>query len=80
MLKDIIMPRLGDTATEGWVAEWLKSKGDEVELGETICVVSMDKAAFDLESAYDGIVEEILMQPEEIVPVGTPIARIRVEE
>ena len=80
MLKEIIMPRLGDTSTEGWVTEWLKSEGDEVEMGEPLCIITMDKASFELECSYDGILQEILVLPEDIVEVGTPIARIRVEE
>jgi len=76
VIKDIIMPRLGDTSEEGWVERWEKSVGDEVEMGELICVVSVDKAAFELESPYDGTLVEILVENESIVPVGTPIARI----
>jgi 2-oxoglutarate dehydrogenase E2 component (dihydrolipoamide succinyltransferase) len=77
MVKDIIMPRLGDTSTEGWVDTWHKSVGDEVEMGDVICTISMDKAAFEIESPYDGTVHEILVGEDVTVNVGTAIARIK---
>jgi pyruvate/2-oxoglutarate dehydrogenase complex dihydrolipoamide acyltransferase (E2) component len=80
VLKDIIMPRLGDTSEQGWVESWSKSVGDEVEMGEEICTVSVDKAAFELESPYDGKLREILVENEVLVPVGTVIARIEVPD
>ncbi len=80
MLKDIIMPRLGDTSEQGWVESWIKAVGDEVEMGEEIAQVSVDKAAFELESPYDGKLAEIVVGKEQLVPVGTVIARIEVAE
>lgn len=79
MLKDIIMPRLGDTSTEGWVERWEKSISQDVEMGELICIISVDKAAFELESPYDGKLVEILVKDGDIVPIGTPIGRIEVD-
>ena len=77
MLEDIIMPRLGDASSDCWVEEWKKSAGDSVELGEPICVVSIDKAAFDLESPYEGMLAEILVEPQVIVPPGRVLARVQ---
>ncbi len=80
MLVDIIMPKMGDASSEAWIEEWNKSVGDTVEMGEVICIVSIDKAAFDYESPYDGTLAEILVQPEAVVSPGTPIGRIEVTE
>ncbi len=80
MLADIIMPKMGDASSEAWVEEWNKSVGDTVEMGEVICIVSIDKAAFDYESPYDGTLAEILVKPEAVVSPGTPIGRIEVSE
>ena len=79
MLKDIVMPRMSDTATEGWVEKWEKAVGDAVQTGDLIATLSVDKASFELESPYDGRLAEILVKPEEVVPVFTPIARIEIE-
>jgi len=80
MLADIIMPRMGDASQDSWIEEWHKSVGDAVEMGEVICVVSIDKAAFEFESPYDGTLAEILVQPQEMIATGTPIGRIEVDE
>lgn len=80
MLADIIMPNMGDAAQEAWVEEWHKSVGDEVEMGETVCIVSIDKAAFDYESPYDGTLAEILVEPQIVIAPGTPIGRIELTE
>jgi pyruvate/2-oxoglutarate dehydrogenase complex dihydrolipoamide acyltransferase (E2) component len=76
MLRDIIMPKMGDASSEAWVEGWKKSIGDPVEMGEVICIVSIDKAAFDYESPYDGILGEILVETNVIVAPATPIGRI----
>jgi pyruvate dehydrogenase E2 component (dihydrolipoamide acetyltransferase) len=60
------------------VEEWKRAPGDWVETGELICIVSIDKAAFDYESPYDGKLVEILVPVSAIVSPGTPIARIDV--
>ena len=80
MLADIIMPRMGDSAAESWVEGWKKSVGDTVEVGEVICVVAIDKAAFDIESPHEGTLAQILVQPNVAVAPGTPICRIEVME
>jgi pyruvate dehydrogenase E2 component (dihydrolipoamide acetyltransferase) len=80
MLEQIIMPKLGDASGDCWLEEWKKSIGERVEMGEVICVAAIDKAAFDIESPYDGILAEILVQPHVIVAPGTPIGRIEVTE
>ncbi len=77
MIEDLIMPILSENSNEGWVESWEKSVGDTVKAGESICTLSVDKAAFELESPFDGVLEEILVAAGETVPVGTPIARMR---
>lgn len=80
MLKNLIMPRLGDDSSDGCVEEWKKAVGESVELGEPICVVSTDKVAFDLESPFKGTLAEILVEPQAIVPPGTVLCRIKLTE
>ena len=80
MLANIIMPKMGDASSDAWVEQWNKSVGDTVETGEVICIVSIDKAAFEFESPYDGTLAEILVQPQKVVVPGTLIGRIDVTE
>jgi 2-oxoisovalerate dehydrogenase E2 component (dihydrolipoyl transacylase) len=42
-MATITMPQLGETVTEGTVAQWLKSVGDSVDKYEDFVEVSTDK-------------------------------------
>ncbi|MBI2843068.1 MAG: hypothetical protein HYX78_06680 [Armatimonadetes bacterium] len=77
MIRELLMPRLSDDSEQGWVDSWEKSIGDPISEGEVICTLSIDKAAYLMESPCDGVLEEILVADGEVVPVGTPIARVR---
>lgn len=71
------MPSLGAEMDSGKLIEWKVKPGDSVKRGESIAVVDTDKAAIEIEIWQDGIVEELLAQPGEKIPVGTTIATIR---
>jgi 2-oxoglutarate dehydrogenase E2 component (dihydrolipoamide succinyltransferase) len=73
---EITMPKLGETVTEGTVAEWLKSVGDEVAFDDPLILVSTDKVDSEIPSPYDGVLLEIAVPDGTTVPVGTVLARI----
>ncbi|MDQ3855359.1 MAG: 2-oxo acid dehydrogenase subunit E2 [Chloroflexota bacterium] len=70
------MPRLSDTMEEGTVGRWLKHEGDRIEKGEIIAEIQTDKANMELEAFQGGVLERILVQEGETVPIGEPIAVI----
>lgn len=70
----VVMPQMGLTMTEGSVSEWLKKPGDFVRKGEMLFVVSTDKADMEIESLDEGKLAQIVVQPGNVVPVGTVIA------
>ena len=74
MSVPVVMPQLGLTMTEGSVSEWLKKPGDLVRKGEMLFVVSTDKADMEVESLDEGKLAQIVVQPGNVVPVGTVIA------
>jgi pyruvate dehydrogenase E2 component (dihydrolipoamide acetyltransferase) len=76
MIRDIFMPALSSTMTEGKIVSWLKSPGDKVTKGETVLVVESDKADMDVESFYDGYLATILVEAGSEAPVGEAIALI----
>jgi pyruvate dehydrogenase E2 component (dihydrolipoamide acetyltransferase) len=63
------MPQGGQDITEGTVVSWLKSEGDRVEKGETVCEVETEKAVFEVESPIDGVLLKIVAQEGEKVPI-----------
>lgn len=54
-MPDVLMPRLSDTMTEGFIAGWLKLEGETVQRGEPLAEIETDKATMELE-AYDNVV------------------------
>ena len=70
------MPQLGETVTEGTVAQWLKQPGDGVEKYESFVEVSTDKVSADVPSPVAGTIRELIVAEGETVPTGAPIAMI----
>ncbi len=70
------MPQMGVSVAEGTIVEWLKRPGDWVEADETVCVVTTDKVDVEIPSPASGRLERILVEPDETVAVGTPLAEI----
>lgn len=76
MSESVSLPALGESVTEGTVTRWLKKVGDRVEVDEPLLEVSTDKVDTEIPSPISGVVEEILVQEDETVEVGTVLARI----
>jgi 2-oxoisovalerate dehydrogenase E2 component (dihydrolipoyl transacylase) len=76
MATTITMPQLGETVTEGTVAQWLKNVGDAVDKYEDFVEVSTDKVNAGVPSPVTGTIRELLVQEGETVATGTPIAVI----
>ncbi|GAC1305944.1 MAG: dihydrolipoamide acetyltransferase family protein [Vulcanimicrobiaceae bacterium] len=76
MATTITMPQLGETVTEGTVAQWLKAPGDAIEKYEAFVEVSTDKVNAEVPSPVSGILREIICRAGETVATGAPIAVI----
>jgi 2-oxoisovalerate dehydrogenase E2 component (dihydrolipoyl transacylase) len=76
MATTITMPQLGETVTEGTVAQWLKNVGDSVDKYEDFVEVSTDKVNAGVPSPVTGTIRELLVKEGETVATGTPIAVI----
>jgi pyruvate dehydrogenase E2 component (dihydrolipoamide acetyltransferase) len=68
------LPSLGADMDEGRLVEWKVKPGDPVKRGDVVAVVDTSKAAVDVEIWQEGIVQSLLVQPGETVPVGTVLA------
>lgn len=79
-MAQYLMPKLGADMTAGKLIAWCKKPGERIERGETIAVIETDKVNVDAESFVAGVLETVLVEPhDEWLPVGTPLAVIRVE-
>jgi pyruvate dehydrogenase E2 component (dihydrolipoamide acetyltransferase) len=78
-MTEFVMPQLGADMSAGKLLGWRKNVGESVHRGDIIADVETDKADIEIEVFTGGIVEKILVQPGEKVPVGTVLAIIRQE-
>jgi pyruvate dehydrogenase E2 component (dihydrolipoamide acetyltransferase) len=76
-MAEFVMPKLGADMASGTLVTWRKQPGDVVRRGDTIAEVETEKGVIDVEVFTSGVVETLLVQPGEKVPVGTPLALIR---
>ena len=71
----VTMPALSPTMTEGTLAKWVKSEGDQVEAGDVIAEIETDKATMEVEAVDEGKLAKILVaEGTEGVPVNDLIA------
>lgn len=73
--RQLVMPKLGLTMTEGAVSEWSIQPGTRFTAGQVVFVVESDKAAVEFDAPADGILLEILVPAGETVAVGTEIGK-----
>jgi 2-oxoglutarate dehydrogenase E2 component (dihydrolipoamide succinyltransferase) len=75
---DLIMPKLGESITEATILKWHKKPGDAIKQDETVVDIATDKVDSEVPSTAEGVIETILFNENDVVPIGTIIATIRV--
>ena len=76
MTFSVTMPALGESVTEGTVTRWLKNEGDVVAVDEPLLEVSTDKVDTEIPSPAAGVLQKIVVGPDQTVAVGTELAII----
>src|SRR6185312_1600672 len=76
-LVDLVMPKMGESIMEATILKWLKQPGDSVRQDESVLEIATDKVDSEVPSVTAGTLEEILFQVNDVVPIGSVIARIR---
>jgi 2-oxoglutarate dehydrogenase E2 component (dihydrolipoamide succinyltransferase) len=76
MKHDMMMPKMGESITEGTIVKWLKKTGDVVTKDEIILEISTDKVDSEIPTPVAGKIVEILAKEGETIAVGKIIARI----
>lgn len=79
MKIDIVMPKMGESVTEGTIIKWHKKPGDGVKKDEIIFEISTDKVDTEIPSPEAGILSEVLVNEQETVAVGVVVARLATE-
>ena len=75
-MTDVVMPKMGESITEGTILEWKKQVGDSIAKDETLLEISTDKVDSEIPSPATGTIVEIVAQVNDTIPVGDVIARI----
>lgn len=73
---EVLMPKMGESVTEGTVTSWLKSVGETVEADESLVEIATDKVDNELPSPAEGTLLEILKEEGDVAQVGEVIAII----
>ena len=76
MATDVEVPALGESITEGTLAQWLKAPGEAVAQDEPIAELETDKVSVEVPSPIAGVLTEQLVKAGDTVAVGALIARI----
>jgi len=76
MATEITVPQLGESVTEGTIAEWLKQPGEAVAVDEPIVSLETDKVAVEVPSPVAGVIEELRAEVGDTVEVGAVLATV----
>jgi pyruvate dehydrogenase E2 component (dihydrolipoamide acetyltransferase) len=71
------LPDLGEGLTEGEVARWLVSEGQEIAEDDPLVEIQTDKTTVEIPSPAAGRVARILVQEGQVAPVGTVLVVIQ---
>jgi 2-oxoglutarate dehydrogenase E2 component (dihydrolipoamide succinyltransferase) len=74
---ELVMPKMGESIMEATILKWHKHPGDQVKMDETVLEIATDKVDSEVPSTAEGVVEEILFNVNDVVPIGSVIARIK---
>ena len=80
MVKEVLLPDLGEGIEGAEVSEVLVGPGESVSDGDTLLVLESDKASMEIPSDYSGEILEVLISTGEEVKTGSPLIRIDVKE
>ena len=76
-IVDLVMPKLGESIMEATILKWHKQPGDTVAMDETVLEIATDKVDSEVPSTAAGVLSEILFNVNDVVPIGTVIAKIK---
>lgn len=76
-MADFLMPSLGADMEAATLVKWRRAPGDRVERDDVIAEVETEKGVIEIQVFAGGVVERLLVEPGQKVPVGTPLAIIR---
>lgn len=74
--ETVQVPTMAESITEGTLRSWTKKVGDSVAADEEVATIETDKIDVSVNSPYDGVITEILVEEESTVTVGQDLFRV----
>lgn len=71
---EIVMPKMGESVSEGTIIKWYKKPGDKIERDEILLEISTDKVDTEIPAPSAGVLKEIKVNEGDTVEVGTVMA------
>ncbi|MBS1746643.1 MAG: 2-oxo acid dehydrogenase subunit E2 [Bacteroidetes bacterium] len=78
-IVDLVMPKLGESIMEATILKWHKKPGDTVAQDETVLDIATDKVDSEVPSTAAGKIAAILFNENDVVPIGSVIAKIETD-
>jgi len=73
MPRELLLPKLGLTMSEGSLVEWLVKPGERFRAGQSLFVIESEKAAVEIPAETDGRLLDVVVELGVVVPVGTVV-------
>jgi len=73
-IVDFKLPKMGESITEGTILNWMVKEGEAFEEGDILVEVGTDKVDNEVPAPANGIMTEIMCQPNDVVKIGETIA------
>ena len=80
MIKDFLLPDLGEGIESAEVSEILVSSGDEVEVNQTLFVLESDKASMEIPAEVSGVVKEVLIKVGDEIKTGQLLLKVETQD
>ncbi|WP_149243989.1 dihydrolipoamide acetyltransferase family protein [Dyadobacter sp. 32] len=79
-IVEMLMPPMGESIMECTVLNLLKKAGEKIQIDDSILEVATDKVDTEVPTPYTGVLTEWLVKEQEIVAIGSPVAKIEVDD
>jgi pyruvate dehydrogenase E2 component (dihydrolipoamide acetyltransferase) len=80
VVRDFLLPDLGEGLEDAEVASWRVAVGDPVELNQVLVEVNTAKALVEIPAPWAGVVERLHAAEGDVVKVGQPLISITISE
>ena len=76
-MSEFRMPSLGADMEFGTLVDWRVKPGDAVKRGDVVALVETEKGVIEVEIFENGVIDSLIIQPGQKVPVGATLALVR---